>query len=103
MTQHQIGQITQVIAERFQRQQALQIHCQQAECLFLLYMAQYIQLPLGIFSTVIQAGLQFEVELRPLRGLIHFASIKQFVKQHRVQRQVFAGPAAGGDHIGQSL
>ena len=103
MAQHQIGQIAQMVAQCFQRQQILQIHRQQMECLFLLHMAQHIQLPFGIIGTGIQTGSQIMVELLPVRRLVHFTSIQQFVEQCRVQRQVFTCPTAGGYQPGQSL
>ena len=84
MAQQQIGQGAQVVAECFQRQQALQIHCQQMEGLFLLGMAQHIQLPLGVRCVVIEAVLQIVVELLPLWRLVYFARIQQFVEQCRV-------------------
>src|SRR3989338_2973926 len=66
MPQQQVGQVAQMVAEFFQRQQSLQIHCQQAECLFLFGMVQHVQLPLGISDTIIEAALQIVVDLLPL-------------------------------------
>ena len=99
MAQHQVGQIAQVIAEFFQRQQVLQIHGEQVEDLLLLDVAQAIHLAFHVVFAIGQARADVRVDALPVGRSIDFSGIEQLIEQRGVQSQIFSRPATRGDQF----
>jgi len=97
MAQHQVGQIAQMVAELFQRQQILKIHREQVEDLLLLDVAQAIHLALHVVFAISQSRADVRVDALPVWRPIDFSGIEQLIEQRGVKSQIFSRPATCGD------
>ena len=90
-----------MIGQRFQREPASHVLCQQAQGLHLLEAAHDVHLRLGVAGGGVELGLELRSQLGPVGHAHQMLRGDQLVEQLRLPRDHLRSPGAGCQQPGQ--